>query len=168
MEQKSSAWNLILCMSINNYKVVGVLKYRVQLCVFDGTYTIGFVTFDGQMTKLINAHSAEVAQLIVNQREPYTAYGPKFGGPDQRPIPQCLKGLASVLSPYQEYLTSANPKLCWKNSSTDVAKVVLANHTGLQACGVIEEGSGVSSGSHDLLHHGGDKAESAELQSRRS
>ena len=48
-------------------------------------------------------------------------------------------------------------------SSTDVAKVVLANHTGLQASGVIEEGSGVSSGSHDLLHRGGVKADSAEL-----
>lgn len=48
-------------------------------------------------------------------------------------------------------------------SLTDVAKVVLANHTGLQACGVIEEGSGMSSGSHDLLHRGGVRADSAEL-----
>ena len=35
--------------------------------------TIGFVAFDGQMTKLTNSRS--VTQLIVNQRESYTTYG---------------------------------------------------------------------------------------------
>ena len=50
------------------------------------------------------------------------------------------------------------------SSQTDVAKVVPANHTELQGCGVVEEGSGESSGSHDLIYRGGVKAESAELQ----
>ncbi|KAG5377733.1 hypothetical protein IGI04_025575 [Brassica rapa subsp. trilocularis] len=77
------------CASFNNDKAVGVLRYCVQLCVYDGTYTVGFAAFDGQMT---------------NQRtfsRSRATYRPQFGGPDQRPLPQCLKDLVGSTFTFQ-------------------------------------------------------------------
>ncbi|KAF3569699.1 hypothetical protein F2Q69_00061855 [Brassica cretica] len=155
----------ITCASCNNNNTVGVLS-----CVSDETDTVGFVAFDGEMTKLTK-------RTFSRSR---STYGPRSETPTS--LPQRLKDLVGStltlqlkLSPFNfssKHQSFTISRVFDRNQrhhsqilleTTDVAKVVPANHTELQGCGVVEEGSGESSGSHDLIYRGGVKAESAEL-----
>ncbi|WZZ44821.1 hypothetical protein YC2023_041080 [Brassica napus] len=174
----------ITCASCNNNNTVGVLS-----CVSDETDTVGFVAFDGEMTKLTK-HTFSRSHSTYGKPE-RTLYNFWFEGPRSKirtSLPQRLKDLVGStltlqlkLSPFnfsskhqsftisrvfdrnQRHHSQILLETLKLSSQTDVAKVVPANHTELQGCGVVEEGSGESSGSNDLTYRGGVKAERAEL-----
>ncbi|CAH2035718.1 unnamed protein product [Thlaspi arvense] len=82
------------CTTCHDSKAVGVIRYRVELSISDGTDKAVFVAFDTDMTRLTNTRAADVSIAVQ--------------GGIQNELPQVIKGIVGTTFTFQLKLTEYN------------------------------------------------------------